>query len=236
MKKCREICKLLDYALPLVEYGPFDTVRRVSGALGSFVPVDSVEINTLAPNVGDVATVPFEFVGPDGCNIPAEAIFTRLTAGNQSTTLNTVASLIFNVGADDWRITLRVLPDCFGDVAAFDWTIMPSQMGGGQERFVIQLGTDTPPDDYIRGGGAPAVNLPLTANLVWGNNNNTGHSAFRYNGRSEVTFRLNGQNAVSNVTSIGLLNGPQILEYGMCDILDLAKRISAGTAIQTLSF
>lgn len=227
-------CKFLDYSLPLVEYGTFDTVRRVSGALGSSVPVDNVEINTLAPNVGDVATVPFEFVGLNGCTIPAEAIFTRLTAGNQSTTLNTVASLIFNLGADDWRVTLRALPDIFGNVPEFDFTIMPSQMAGA-EQFVIQLGVDTPPDDYLRGGGAPAVNLPLTANLVWGNGNNTGHSAFRYNGVREVTFRLNGLNARSNVTSFGLLNGPSLVEIeGKEGLLDfLIDRLGSDLAAPT---
>ena len=223
-------CKLLDYSLPLVEYGTFDTTRRIASALGSTVADGNEDVVLLAPNVGDSFTLPFEFVGQGDCTIAAEATFTRLTAGNQTTSLDTTASLLFNLGADDWRITLRVLPDCFGNVPQFDWVIMPSQMGGA-EQFVIQLGADTPPDAYIRGGGAPIVDLPLTATLVWANGNNTDHSAFRYNGRSEVTFRLNGGNNVSNVTSIGLLNGPDAFDYETCDIVDISKRIVQASVI-----
>ena len=228
MAKCEPKYKELDYALPAIEYGQFNTVRRVAGELGSTVIGENIDASALALAVGDSTIIPFELVGPDGCPISAEAEFTRLTAGGTDISLNTVASLIRNFGGNDFRITLRILPDCFGNVGEFDWIVMPSQMGGNQERFVIQFNTDTPPDDYIRGAGNPtAVNLPLTANLIWGNNNNTGHSSFRYNGRSEITFRLNGQNAVSNVTSIGLLTGPQTLEYDVKDILGLVKRIIA---------
>lgn len=236
MKKCREICKVLDYSLPLVPYGEFNTIRRVVDVLGSTVSGDNVDASALALNVGDTTTIPFEFVGQKGCAIPAEVDFTRLTAGGIDISLNTVASLFRNFGPHDWRITVRILPDIFGNAPRFDWIVMPSQMGGG-ERFVIQEGIDSQPDDYVAGAGnTTAVNLPIVGNLLWGNGNNTGHSSFRYNQRSEVTFRLNGANNVSNVTSIGLLNGPDVLEYEVCDILNLARRITDGAAVETLSF
>jgi len=89
------------------------------------------------------------------------------------------------------------------------------------------FGEDTAPDDYIRGPGAPALTLPLTTDLVWGNQNRVQNSAFRYNSHNEIQFELSGQNNVSNVTNIGILEGPSLLEYEPCDILDLIKRLNS---------
>lgn len=238
MAKCEPKCKVLDYSLPLVPYRPFTNASVPGGNLGASVPLEeNVDLNALAPAIGDTATVPFEIVGLRGCTLPAELDITRLTGGNQSTLLNTVGSAINNLGADDWRFTIRFLPDCFGAVPLLDVMLQPSQMGGTQERFVIQLGIDSPPDDYLDGpGNSTPVNLPLTANLVWGNNNNTGNSSFLYEQVSSVTWRMNGQNNVSNLVRFGIVNGPDILEYETCDILDLVKRINTGTLTQTLSF
>jgi len=193
-------CLILDYSLPLVPNREFNTVRPQAGALGSVVGDAVISLSDATPNVGDTATQSIEFVGPNGCGIPAEIEVTRLVAGGDLSLIQS-SSLLRVLGNGDYRITVRLLSDSFGQPLVTDMLVQPSQMRGTAERFIILLGADSEPDDYIRGGGAPPVALPLASNLLWDNGNNTGHSAFRYNGVSEVTFRLNGGNAVSSVTS-----------------------------------
>jgi len=222
-----EVCKLVDYSLPLIPYREFNTVRGTSGAVGGVVDIGTITISDDIPAVGDTTILPIEFVGPNGCNVPAVIEATRLTAGGDLTLISS-SSLIRVFGPGDYLITIRLLKDCFGNPALANLMLLPSQMNANAEVFIIE--TDmSQPTRYIRGSGNPtAVNLPLTGRLVWENNNNTGHSAFGYDDFSEVTSRINGGNNVSSVTGIGIIDGPQTFEYGLCDMVELSKRIAAG--------
>lgn len=218
LKNCTESCCVLDYVSPLTEYRPFAGITGLASLLpiGGVVDTGDVVISPLIPAVGDETTFPIEFGSGSDCPIPAEITVLRLTAGG-TLTFDSSSTAIRNIGAGDYTITIRVLPDRFGNVISPDWMLNPSQMGGNQERFVIQAGIHTPADDYVQGGGAPNLTPPINA-VVWGNNNNTAFSSFRYTGYQEISFRMNGQNAVSNLVAISLLNGPTPIQLkSICD-------------------
>lgn len=223
--ECDTRCKILDYTLPVIPYQEWSLDVPVNDQPGAIDNQIAREVVPLAPNVGDTATLAFDFYGQDDCLIPAEIDFTRLSAGNEITRFDPNFNRILNVGADDWRVTIRLLSDGFGNTPLVDWILQPSQMNGTEE-FVVEFGTDTLPDDYIQGPGAPAVTLPLAATLVWGNGNNVNPSAFRYNGHSEISFRINGQANVSNVVNIALLTGPDSLRFEPCETVDVVSRLS----------
>jgi hypothetical protein len=136
-------------------------------------------------------------------------------AGTSSGSITyTAASQRFaQAGNADYIISIEL--NCALSVA---WGMQSGSNLGSESRIFLE---DNPVTTYIQGPGGINLTLPYVG--AWNNNNNPAISAFGFDASNTFTFRGNGNQNVTSVFRIFLLQGPSLEQKEACEaIKDLA--------------